>query len=218
MRKPAGEEGGERSPHAAPTACCPPRGRFCLGAARRQKKPPRCSASRPASRSDSPGAGQSAVDCPVSGFILRLAARQKTTCVSHCLFIQYRYWCCMNEQYSRRRHCNMDRAGPCAHSVRVSGLLKRRKHEDQPLQQVQAFQAIRRISRFRLIRLIRQGAAEMAVSGKAGRGQAWAQQGLHGRGCLPGRLVGGQHSMPDVAGGRRRFLNSRISLYNVGLC
>jgi hypothetical protein len=32
----------EKSPHAAPSACCPPRGRFCLGAARRQKKPPRC--------------------------------------------------------------------------------------------------------------------------------------------------------------------------------
>jgi len=193
MRKPAGEEGGERSPHAAP-----PRGL--------QAAPIRQAL-------DSP---QWTVQCPGSSY--GLPPGKKTTCVLHCLFIQYRYWCCMNEQYSRRRHCNMDRAGPCAHFVRVSGLLKRRKHEDQPLQQVQAFQAIRRISRFRLIRLIRQGAAEMAVSSKAGRGQARAQQGLHGRGCLPGRLVGGQHSMPDVAGGRRRFLNSRISLYNIGLC
>src|SRR5690606_12723995 len=29
----------EKSPHAAPSACCPPRGSFCLGAARRQKSP-----------------------------------------------------------------------------------------------------------------------------------------------------------------------------------
>src|SRR5690606_6612174 len=29
----------EKSPRAAPSACCPPRGSFCLGAARRQKSP-----------------------------------------------------------------------------------------------------------------------------------------------------------------------------------
>ncbi|AYR21560.1 hypothetical protein D6I95_15095 [Alcaligenes faecalis] len=116
----------KKSPHAAPSACCPPRGSFlpwggpaakkaptlrlrlalhlaacmplgfarhtavrngllcvqahpqggafCLGAARRQKKPPRCafglrSTSRLVCRSDSLGTQQSAMDCCVSRLI-----------------------------------------------------------------------------------------------------------------------------------------------------